>query len=64
MKLAMILLATNEQTKGGHHLRKVHKKMSDERIAKRIKIKPFVKYVNFNHFMPTRYLVSSHLDVK
>ena len=38
--------------------RKVHKKMSDERIARRIRIKPFVKYVNFNHILPTRYLVS------
>ncbi len=45
--------------------RKVTRSMSDERIAKRIRIKPFVKYVNFNHFMPTRYLLKQEqLDVK
>ena len=37
--------------------RKVHKGMSDDRIEKRIRIKPFVKYVNFNHVMPTRYSI-------
>ena len=44
--------------------RKVTKAMSEKRIQNRIKIKPFVKYVNFNHCMPTRYLVSQHIDVK
>lgn len=43
--------------------RRVIKKMSDERIKRRIAIKPFVKYVNFNHFMPTRYLISKFLKV-
>ena len=45
--------------------RKVTKSMSEARISKRIRIKPFVKYVNFNHFMPTRYLLKQEqLDVK
>ena len=44
--------------------RKVTKSMSETRIARRIRIKPFVKYVNFNHFMPTRYLLSQELDIK
>ena len=44
--------------------RKVTKGMDDKRIARRTAIKPFVKYVNFNHFIPTRYMVSSSLDVK
>ena len=45
--------------------RKVTKAMSETRIGKRIRIKPFVKYVNFNHFMPTRYLLKQEqLDVK
>ena len=44
--------------------RKVTKRMSEERVARRIRIKPFVKYVNFNHFMPTRYVLNQHVDVK
>merc|ERR1712127_4440 len=37
---------------------KVTKSMSKKKILKRSKIKPFLKYVNFNHIMPTRYTVS------
>ncbi len=44
--------------------RKVTKSMSEERVSRRIRIKPFVKYVNFNHFMPTRYVLNQHVDVK
>lgn len=29
--------------------------MSKTRIAKRSKVKPFIKVVNYNHLMPTRY---------
>ena len=29
--------------------------MSKNRIEKRSKVKPFIKVVNYNHFMPTRY---------
>lgn len=35
--------------------RKVSKKMDQSRIAKRSKITTFVKVVNYNHLMPTRY---------
>ncbi|KTW27215.1 uncharacterized protein T551_03209 [Pneumocystis jirovecii RU7] len=34
---------------------KVTKKMSHKKIAKRSKIKPFVKLINYNHIMVTRY---------
>ena len=44
--------------------RKVTKSMSETRVSRRIRIKPFVKYVNFNHFMPTRYVLANELDVK
>ena len=44
--------------------RKVNKNMTEKRIQRRIAIKPFLKYVNFNHFMPTRYVISSQLNVK
>ena len=67
-KKAVIIKMFNEGSKSrrfGHALvagierapRQVTKAMSEARIAKRIKIKPFVKYVNFNHLMPTRYVL-------
>ena len=37
---------------------KVTKSMSKKKILKRSKVKPFLKYVNYNHIMPTRYTVS------
>jgi large subunit ribosomal protein L27e len=42
--------------------RKVTKAMSKDKIAKRTKVKPFLKCVNYNHIMPTRYVVD--LDLK
>ena len=38
--------------------------MSSKRIEKRCKIKPFIKQINYNHLLPTRYLVSGELDLK
>ncbi|XP_018320300.1 60S ribosomal protein L27 [Agrilus planipennis] len=35
--------------------RKVHKRMGKAKIHKRSKIKPFIKVINYNHLMPTRY---------
>merc|ERR1712137_170083 len=35
--------------------RKVTKQMSAKKIARRSKIEPFVRVVNYNHIMPTRY---------
>jgi large subunit ribosomal protein L27e len=29
--------------------------MDDKKKAKRMQVKPFVRFVNFNHIMPTRY---------
>ena len=37
--------------------RKVTRSMSKEKIQKRTKMKPFLKYVNYTHLMPTRYVV-------
>ncbi|ORY75720.1 60S ribosomal protein L27-B [Protomyces lactucae-debilis] len=34
---------------------KVTRSMSAKRMAKRSKVKPFVKVINYNHLMPTRY---------
>ncbi|GMM35059.1 ribosomal 60S subunit protein L27A [Saccharomycopsis crataegensis] len=34
---------------------KVHKAHGSKKVAKRTKIKPFVKVVNYNHLFPTRY---------
>lgn len=36
---------------------KINKKMGKKRTARRCKIKPFVKVINYNHIMPTRYSV-------
>ena len=43
---------------------KVTKRMGNKRIARRTRVKPFVKYVNFNHILPTRYMVGGELDLK
>ena len=34
---------------------KITARMGKKRIAKRSKVKPFVKLINYNHLMPTRY---------
>ncbi|KAI9203116.1 ribosomal L27e protein family-domain-containing protein [Polychytrium aggregatum] len=38
---------------------KITRGMGQKKVAKRSKVKPFIKVVNFNHIMPTRY----NLDV-
>ena len=43
---------------------KVTKRMSQKKIERRSKVKPFVKLVNYNHLMPTRYLVASDIELK
>lgn len=35
--------------------RKVTRGMSNKKIERRSRMKPFVKLINYNHFMPTRY---------
>nr|XP_034367779.1 60S ribosomal protein L27-like [Arvicanthis niloticus] len=41
---------------------KVTASMDKKQIAKRSKIKSFVKVCNYNHFMPTRHSVAISLD--
>merc|ERR1719497_175641 len=43
---------------------KVTKTMSKKKISKRTRVKPFVKYVNYNHIMPTRYQVPAELGAQ
>ncbi|RZF45905.1 hypothetical protein LSTR_LSTR008282 [Laodelphax striatellus] len=43
--------------------RKVHKRMGKKKIHKRSKIKPFLKVVNYNHLMPTRYTFAELSDL-
>merc|ERR1719484_182297 len=42
---------------------KVTKAMGKKKITKRTRVKPFVKYANYNHIMPTRYSVPTELSV-
>ena len=42
---------------------KVTKSMGQKRILKRSRVKPFIKYINYNHMMPTRYTVTD-IDLK
>ncbi|CAH0554869.1 unnamed protein product [Brassicogethes aeneus] len=44
--------------------RKIHKRMGKGKMHKRSKIKPFVKVLNYNHLMPTRYSVDLTSDLK
>ncbi|KAM0751698.1 hypothetical protein T439DRAFT_324898 [Meredithblackwellia eburnea MCA 4105] len=37
--------------------RKVTKGMGKKRIEKRSKVKPFIKSINYNHLLPTRYAI-------
>ena len=37
---------------------KVTKKMSKTKVKRRSTLKPFVKLVNYNHILPTRFLVT------
>ena len=43
---------------------KVTRNMSQKKIERRSKVKPFVKSVNYNHLMPTRYTVATDIDLK
>eukprot|EP00418_Pyrodinium_bahamense_P081621 CAMPEP_0179061062 /NCGR_PEP_ID=MMETSP0796-20121207/26189_1 /TAXON_ID=73915 /ORGANISM="Pyrodinium bahamense, Strain pbaha01" /LENGTH=147 /DNA_ID=CAMNT_0020757867 /DNA_START=72 /DNA_END=515 /DNA_ORIENTATION=- len=43
---------------------KVTKKMSKKKITRRLKVKPFLKYINYNHMMPTRYQVPAELGAQ
>jgi large subunit ribosomal protein L27e len=41
---------------------KVTRRMGTKRVAKRSRIKPFIKVYNYNHLMPTRYSVDVNVD--
>jgi large subunit ribosomal protein L27e len=41
---------------------KVTKAMGKKKVAKRSTIKAFVKVINYNHLMPTRYAVDIPID--
>merc|ERR1711924_521389 len=43
---------------------KVTKSMGKKKVDKRSKCKTFVKYCNYNHIMPTRYVVPTDFDAK
>ena len=38
--------------------------MSKKKQQKRLRVKPFVKYVNYTHMLPTRYALPSDLEPK
>lgn len=38
--------------------------MSAKKIERKTRVKPFVKYVNYNHLLATRFLVKDDLDFK
>ena len=38
------------------YARKVTKNMSEKTVEKRTRVGAFVKYANYQHFMPTRYV--------
>lgn len=40
---------------------KITKSMSEKKIAKRSRVKPFIKCVNYTHMMPTRYALEIEL---
>lgn len=45
--------------------RRVTRRMNKDKVKKNTKIKPFIKCINYNHLMPTRYSVSDiSLDQK
>merc|ERR1719158_976985 len=43
---------------------KVTKGMSKKKVEKRFRVKPFVKYVNYTHVMPTRYSIPADMEPK
>merc|ERR1712004_211650 len=40
------------------------KTLARKKFEKKIKIKPFVKYVNLNHMMATRYTIGQELELE
>merc|ERR1712048_579772 len=40
------------------------KGLSAKKFDKKIKIKPFIKYVNLNHMLATRYVIGSEIELE
>ena len=70
---AVILKSNDEGTSDKHYghavvagidryPRPVTRKMTKKRRARRSKVKTFIKSYNYNHLMPTRYLVDIEFD--
>ena len=38
--------------------------MSQKKIERKTRVKPFVKYVNYSHLLATRFLVKDDLEFK
>ena len=43
---------------------KVTRRMSAKKVERKTKVKPFIKTVNYNHLLPTRYVVATDIDLK
>lgn len=74
-KKAVVVKQIDDGKKGrkfGHALvagvetapRSVSKKMTQKKIERRSRIKPFVKYVNYTHLLATRFVVKDEFDFK
>merc|ERR1711965_1209467 len=53
--------AMSESSKKAPKFLKITKSMSEKKVAKRSKVKPFIKMVNYTHLMPTRYALEVEL---
>ena len=38
--------------------------MSNKKFDRKCRMKPFVKFVNYNHMLPTRFVIKDDLDFK
>jgi len=44
--------------------RKVTKAMSEKKVSQKVHCVPFVKYVNYNHMLPTRFMVKEDFEFR
>merc|ERR1712038_1230252 len=44
--------------------KKISKRMSQKKLDRKMKIKPFVKYVNYTHLLATRFTCKEDFDFK
>jgi len=38
--------------------------MTPQKVERKCRMKPFVKYVNYNHLLPTRFLVKEDFEFR